>query len=395
MSIQFGIGFSNSKDNEQAAREAVIQAKANIKQNRIDLAMVFSTSHYEPSDFLPVLRATLSESKIIGCSTAGLLVFDRVETSGFAILLMQSDDVNFGISAIESASKDPFKIASARLARQCLNDFGTGLRSFFLLLTDGVIEDTSGMIEGLQDVFGNIFPIIGAGSCDDFKFQSTFQIYQNEVRFRSVIGLLIGGHIQVGIGARHGWRPLGKPRIVTKSEGNIIRMINGYPAANLYEEFFGDHASQFQASRLGQMSILYPLGIYVEGGNEYLLRKTIDIFSDGGILCQGDIPQDSEIHIMIGNSESCKEAAREATQEALRGLIGRKPELIFVIESMARLKLLGRNAKQELGIIREIVGDDPPIFGFYSDGEIAPFTTLENIKKPYWQNESLVVSAIG
>jgi hypothetical protein len=395
MTIHFGTGFSNATDTAQAAREVVVQAKNQLRQDRVDLTIIMSTIHYNPQVFLPVFRSTLGNSKIIGSSTSGIILPGRVETNGLGILTLQSDDIKFGTAAVGDLRNDGLLAAGSHLALQSLQDMGGSLRSIFFLLTDGVFENNAALLQGLQSIFGNIFPIIGSGSCDDFKFQSTFQIFNNDILCRSAIGLLMGGHLTVGIGARHGWRPLGKPRTVTKSEGGVIRTINRLPAAGLYEEFFGPEAAQFRASRLGQMAILYPLGIYVEGGEEYLLRKAVDILPDGGILCQGDVPEGSEIHIMIGNSESCKQAAVEASREALAGLLGKKPELVIIIESMARLKLLGRDTKSELLKIQETFGMSVPVFGFYSDGEICPFQTVESVKKHYYQNESLIVVAIG
>lgn len=395
MTIEFGMGFSNKQNGEEALREAIVQAKAQIKQERIDICLIVCTAHYNPETFFPIIKNTLGESKILGCSTSGIILSDHISTHGLAILTLHSDDVKFSISNVNNLAKDNAFNAGASLAKNCLEKFGIGLRSMFFMLTDGVIEDSASLIFGLQSVFGQIFPIIGAGSCDDFKFQSTFQIFQDTIQCRSAIGLLMGGHMQVSIGSRHGWRPLGKPRIVTKSEGSIIRTINGYPAANLYTEFFGENSVHFQSSRLGQMTILYPLGILVEGSEEYLLRKIIDIFPDGSILCQGNIPEGSEVHIMIGNKESCKKAATEAAKEALDGLLGKRPEFIIIINSMARLKLMGRGASEEIRHIQKVIGETIPIFGFYSDGEIYPFQTVEKIKKPYWQNESLVIAAIG
>lgn len=98
---------------------------------------------------------------------------------------------------------------------------------------------------------------------------------------------------------------------------------------------------------------------------------------------------------MIGNKDSCKQAAFEAAQEAQNDLRGKAPKLILIIESMARLKLLGRTAIEEVFKIKEVFGDDVPIFGMYSNGEISPLQLVEKFKRPHIQNESIVILAIG
>ena len=62
---------------------------------------------------------------------------------------------------------------------------------------------------------------------------------------------------------------------------------------------------------------------------------------------------------------------------------------------MARLKLLGRSAFQEILKIREIFGLKVPILGMYANGEICPLQSIEKFKQPHVQNESIIVLAIS
>jgi hypothetical protein len=172
-------------------------------------------------------------------------------------------------------------------------------------------------------------------------------------------------------------------------------MISGQKASRLYEEYFGDDIASLRLSQFGRMSILYPLGIFVEGSSEYLLRTAVAIHGDGSIVCQGNVPEGAEVHIMIGNKESCKQAATEAAEEAKKGLAEKKPKVVLVIESMARLKLLGRSAFEEIENIKQVFGASVPIVGMYANGEVCPFQTVEKFKKPYLLNGSILVIAIG
>ena len=80
---------------------------------------------------------------------------------------------------------------------------------------------------------------------------------------------------------------------------------------------FSEEADAIRNNKLGKIPILYPLGIRIKGGKDYFLRNAVAIKEDGSIVCHGDIPQGSQIHLMIGGKESCKQAAKEAAQEAL------------------------------------------------------------------------------
>ena len=183
--------------------------------------------------------------------------------------------------------------------------------------------------------------------------------------------------------------------MITQVDGHIIKTIDGKKAYNVYEEYFGQEANNLRLEHLSQIAILYPFGIFVEGSQEYLLRNAVDILNDGSIVCQGDVPEGAQAHIMIANKDSCRQAAVEAAKEAFRNLGGKKAKLIIVIEDMTRLKLLGRMAFHEIQKIKEIFGSDVPLIGMYANGELCPFQSIEKIKKPFFQNESIVILAIS
>jgi len=395
MATQIGIGFSQKTDIEAAAKEAVSQSKESLNTDGIDVAIILSTVHYDPHQTIPVLRDILGEVKTIGCSTAGVILSGTIETRGIAVLTIHSDEIQFGIGAVESLNAQDIRQSGSLLAKNALANFGKHRRHAFMFFADGRLKNASTLLKGVQEILGNVFPILGAGSCDDFRFTDTFQIFQDSALTNAATGLIIGGQANISVACRHGWRPLGKPRIIDKAEGNIIKTINGKKASNLYREYFGDETKDLYSGRFGQMSILYPLGIFIEGSSEYLLRNIVNILKDGSIVCQGDVPQGSEVHIMIGNKSSCKQAAIEAAEEAKKSLLGKKPKFVFIIESMARLKLLGRMAFEEIEHIKHIFGVNVPIIGMYANGEISPFQTVAKFKNPHLLNESIVILTIA
>ena len=395
MATHIGIGFSQEIDTETAARSAALQSQANLNIDRVDIAFILSTVHYDPHQTVPTIRDIFGNTKMVGCSTAGIIMSNSINTRGIAVLTIASDDMTFGVGSVEDLDIQDTQRAGNLLARSALKDLGDHSRQTFILFIDGQQENNSILLKGAEEILGNIFPIFGAGVCDNFHFKNTYQIFQDSVLTNAATGLMIGGHANIGAGCYHGWRPLGKPRTVDKANGNVIKTIDGKKASHLYEEYFGEEAESLRSERFGQMSILYPLGILIEGNNEYLLRNAIDIREDGSIVCQGDVPQGSEVHIMIGNKETCKLAAIAAAEEAKKGLADKEPKLIFILESMARLKLLGRSAFEEVQSIVRIFGPNVPIIGMYTNGEISPFQTTEKFKKPYLLNESIVILAIS
>lgn len=395
MTTHIGIGFSQDTDPAKAAEEAAREAITNLGKNQIDIALVLSTLHYPPAETLPILRDFLGQTKVIGSSTAGIILSQSIRQRGMAVLTITSEDIKFGIGFVDNISSRNTRQAGTILAQSTLNDFGKHGRQIFLFFVDNHVQNTSLLIKSIQEVLGNVFPVVGAQSCDDFHFGETFQIFRDKIFTNSAAGLLMGGHLSVGVGGQHGWRPLGKPRIINEASGNIIKTIDGKKAADLYKEYFGQEAEDLHLNQLGRIAILYPLGFSIEGSQEYLLRNAVAIQKDGSIVCQGDVPAGAEVHIMIGNKDSCRHAALEAALEAQKNLLGKQPRLIIIFESMARLKLLGRMAFQEIQKIKEVFGPSVPLIGMYSQGEVYPLQSIERFKRPHLQNESIVILAIS
>lgn len=395
MSLHVGIGFSDDVDVEKAASDAAYNAKIANEQNEISFTFIFASIEYDFSKITPIVSSILDNQHIIGSSTSGIILSDSIKTRGIAILAITTDEVVFGPGYVDNIHSKDGRQAGVLLAQDALKNFQQGhQRQAFLFFVDGQLENNSSILLGIQDILGNAFPIIGGGSCDDFRFKKSYQIYQKQSFQNSATGVLLGGQIGIGIGGRHGWRPLGKPRKITKTHGNIIESIDNQRASYIYEDYFGSDSKRLETAKFDNMAILYPLGIFMDRKNEYLLRNVVTVNADGSLICQGEVPENSEVHIMIGNKESCKKASIMAANEAKENLGSGNPRLIIILESMARQKLLGRTAYQEINEIRKILGVNTPVIGMYTHGEIYPFLDTKNIKKIHIQNESIVILAI-
>ncbi|MDD3374113.1 MAG: FIST N-terminal domain-containing protein [Candidatus Omnitrophica bacterium] len=394
MSIHIGVGFSKDENPFRAAQNAAAQAKIQTKENPVHLVIIFSTIHYSRIETIRVVRETFPDAKIVGCSTSGLILSKTIETWGVSILAIGSQEIHFGVSCIKNISRDKINLDSSEIAKKTLKDFGLNRRQISLLLTDGLSQNNSMLLKGIQESLGLLSPILGAGSSDDFQSKKTYQYFENEILTDSAAVIIMGGRMTAGFSSQHGWKPLGKPRIITKAEKNIIKKINNKKAISIYEEFFADQAASLFSNRLNRMRDFYPLGMLIEGEKKYLLQQVVNVTHEGDLICQGEIPEGTEVHIMIGNKDSCRDSTLAAACEVKESLFGRTPDVIIVFESVSRQKLLGRNVFQEIQIIKEVLGENVPIFGMYAYGEFAPLGTAGQAGQSFLQNETISILAI-
>ena len=264
-----------------------------------------------------------------------------------------------------------------------------------ITFSEGIEKNCSQFIRGVREVLGVGFPVFGVISSDDFKYQKLYQFFQDQVLQNSTVGLLMGGSFQLALGCKHSFKPLGKPRQVTKVDGYILRSIDDQPAVEIYRHFLGADAEGLKNATLNSYAAMYPLGFYLEASKQYLLRNIIDILEDGSIVCHEGIPEGAEVHLMISDQESCINSAIEAAEAVKTSLAEKPAKLILVFESLARHKILGRNAFNEVQAIKEVLGTTAPIVGMCSYGEIGPFGSLDSIKNIYLHNESILIVAIA
>ena len=393
MSTFVGIGISDKKDPFLAASEAAKAALYQIHHKEITLAILFSSIHFSDQRLLDGISYTLGNVKLIGCSGAALISSSRITKYGVGIMLISSDKIKFSMASASDINTKGARLAGEQFAHEALKNLKTPQRDLAIIFPDGLVENSSDLLRGIKDVLGLSFPIFGASSADNLRFYKTFQYLNDTLLTNSLVGLLVSGENLFGIGLRHGWKPLGRPHTITEVKGNVIKKIEGKPAMAIYEEYFGKSSEAIRQSLL-RLSIYYPLGLYVPGETEYLLRNALRCDEDGGLVCQGDAAEGQEVRLMMGTKEGALDAAVQAAQEAKDALKDKVIKGALIFESVSRNKLLGRLTEKELSRIKEVLGD-VPLLGICTYGEQAPLRSLEHYGETYFHNETLAILAIG
>ena len=187
---------------------------------------------------------------------------------------------------------------------------------------------------------------------------------------------------------------------VTKSHGAVVEELDNRPAISIYQDYFGEKAEDLKKEPLARMAITYPLGIKAPELDEYLIRDPITVDDKGAITCAAEIPEGSEIRLMIGSKEHAIEAAQEAARKLMKDFeaAGSKPKFLLMFNCIAREKLFAQKAKDEIDAVMEIIGRDVPLLGFYTYGEVAPIAgeSRDTAKiNTRFYNETIVICAIG
>lgn len=398
MAIKAQIGFDQGTDAFLVGARACQEALDKLGEPKADLAIVFSSVQYDQEQMLAGVRSVSGDALLVGSSTAG-----EITTAGplgkhsVAVMLIASDTITFYGAIGENVAQGP-RAAGQDVAKKVRALAGAELKAF-VMFPDVLAGNGSDIVRGVLDALGEHFPVVGGAAGDDFEFKKTYQYLNDKVYSGAVVGLGMMGDFKIGIGVKHGWLPIGVPVKVTRSSGSVLHELDGRPAISIYEDYFGEQEAQaIRSETLAKLAITYPLGMKVAGSDEMLIRDPITAAEDGSITCAAEVPEGSEIQLMIGSREEAVKVAKVAAENALGQLDGSAPKAILIFNCIARNKLYGEHSGDEINVIQDVLGADVPLLGFYTYGEQAPLGgQVRDIKQctTVFHNETVVIFVLA
>ena len=326
-----------------------------------------------------LLKSLYPNAQVVGCSTAGNILDATV------------DEYEVVASAV-SFDKGYIKVFSTQLTQNKITeDTSTLINSIekeelkhLFLLASGLING-SDIVNGIV-VDGDI-TISGALAGDMHKFENTYLFSDGNSgdELLIVVGFY-GEAIYTSVGCATGWDKFGATRVVTKSEKNIIYEIDNKPAIELYKKYLGDKINDLPNSALR-----FPLSIKgdVDDKNEVILVM-MGINLDGSLIYGGDIKEGSPVKLMKTNVSNLLDGASLSAKEVKEH--NKKASLSLAISCAARRSVLKQYCTEELSAIKDVLPLNTNIIGFYSYGEITPFSN--QLSKSLLHNQTMTITTI-
>lgn len=397
MSTKVGVGLAEGEDGYIVGVNAAQQA-VNAIGVEPGLVIVCASSQYNQEQVNAGVRSVSGNATLVGSTTAGeITTAGPAKRHSVAVMAIASDSIRFFGGVGEDIAADAF--AAGKKAAEDVKAKAQEALKAFMMFPDVLAGNGADIVRGALASLGEHFPVVGGASGDDFKFEKTYQHLDGKVYSGAVVGLGLTGDFKIGIGVKHGWIPVGAPKKVTSSEGATVHELDGKPAIHIYEEYFGEEeAKVLKQETLAKLAITYPLGMRVEGSDEMLIRDPLTVNDKGSITCAAEMPMGSEIQLMVGSRENAVAVAKEAAKNAMDQLEGASPKFVVIFNCIARNKLFGEKAGDEISAIQEMIGSQVPLIGFYTYGEQAPLGgEVRNIEKcnPAFHNETVVICVIG
>lgn len=240
------------------------------------------------------------------------------------------------------------------------------------IMSEGLNINGSELVRGIRMALPNEVSATGGLAGDGANFNETYILNSNgeaEKNLVSAIGFY-GKSLNVSFGSLGGWDSFGIERLVTKSIDNVLYELDGKPALELYKSFLGDYAKDLPASGL-----LFPLNLRTEENEKPVVRTILAVDENTQSLTfAGDIPEGSYVRLMKANFDRLIEGATGAAKSTLLDDVNNNPELAILISCVGRKLVLKQLIEEEVEAVADVLGNNTTLCGFYSYGEISPFS---------------------
>jgi hypothetical protein len=349
-----------------AGSETGLAALAALKPQ---LVTVFgAVPFFSDPSFMAVLRTTFPDAAIVGCSTAGEISAEGVADGTCAVTAISFSTTGIRTAATVLAGMDDSHAAGARIGSELT---APDLRAL-MVFGPGVQINGSALVEGIASSVSAGVPITGGLAGDGGAFAQTWTLGKTGVSDKSVVAVgLYGDALDFAHGSFGGWEPFGPARKITRCDGNVLFELDGEPALDVYKRYLGDHAKGLPASGL-----LFPFAMVGEDHDAIGLIRTILGVDEaaGSLTLAGAIDPQGFLKLMHASTDRLVNGA-EAAAEAARAMHNCTGDSLAVLVSCVGRKLvMGDRVDEEVEAVADVFGSKATLTGFYSYGEISPFS---------------------
>jgi hypothetical protein len=380
--LKVAVGHSDDADAAYEIADAVTQCQTALAGQQPQAGILLSAVDFDYEAMLAHIYETYPALQLIGGTTDGEVSSQLgFQQDSVVLVLFASDTVTIQAGLGLSASQDPLEAAQQAVAQARQGQ--TDRPVLGLTVAESLHLNSVSILESLQGVLGEQFPIFGGLAGDQARFQQTYQFFQQQVITDSIPLLLFFGPLHFSYGMAHGWTPISQRGTIDAVGKNSVERINGKPALDLYDYYLSGLTPSPE----------YPLAIFEEDSDSFYLRAPVGCDrATGQIQFLVDIPAQVEAQIAHASQADILTACETATRQALERYPGDQPAAALMFTCCTRRYLLGTRTEEETQITQRLLPPDLPLAGLYSYGEIAPVTLAE---KGRLNHEAFVLLLLG
>jgi hypothetical protein len=382
------VGHSDDIELDSALATVFAQCDAALAGAEPRAGLLMAAWEADHRSIVDAVRARYPGIELAGSTTAGemssVLGFQQ---DSIALTLFASDSVEITAGLGLGLGSD------ARAATQAAVDQARDkatLEPSLCIAMPAIGRGQAGeILDGLRAALGPNVPILGGGAAHEDPSRNpaegvSRQVVDDTLAEGAIAILLFSGPLDFSYGVQTGWRGVGQRATVTRVAPEGVLEIGGRPAVEFYDRYLG----------VGQPSIGNPLAVFETEMPDFYLRTPTWFDRDSGLVAfLGIIPEGATVQITVAATDEIVDGARASIANALASFPGgRTPDGALLYSCVTRRFLLGTRAGREIEEVRQELGGDVPIAGFYCVGEIAPMPLADGSQ---FHNATMVAVLLG
>ncbi len=350
------------------------------------LVLVFGNRYLlESPTIYNEIKELFPTGNIVFGTTSGEILKESVNDNSIAVTAIEFEKSNY---TIHSKNIKNFDNDSEKLGRALTATFDKINLKHIFIVSEGSFVNGSSLIKGLEKNIGNSIKISGGLCGDDARFEKTLASYNQNPKEGEIIAIgFYGDSLEITCANYGGWLAFGPERIITKSKGNILFELDHKPALDLYKTYLGEKANE-----LPQAALLYPLSLRINNTEENVVRTILNIDeSNNTMILAGDVPENAIVQLMMSSVDDIADGASKAAMYAMQNR-KTKPELALLVSCIGRKLVMNQRTEEEIEEVIEVIGNQSITTGFYSYGELSPFSNQKECKL---HNQTMTLTLIS
>ncbi len=377
--LEFLSAANDVVNTTKAVQQAISSIQDQWNEKSIHTLVIHATIGHQLKELLSEAKRLCPDSKIVGCTCAGVIGYNKVYESMRALSIMAiSTDIPNELVISHSHNilgKNSFK-ASKEMARN-LKSMNSDI-NMLMLLVPGMDIAADQVLQGIESEFGESIPIFGGSASDNMKSILSYQFLDEQVFEHTA--LLIGfadKTLDVHMGVHHGSIPLGDGFTVTKSEGNHVFEIENKPAW----QFLMDELNLAHETHPGPCIPIAGLGEYLDStlheeyNNKHILRVITKVNPDYSFYLPVNCPTGTRLFLTQRNEDLIFSGLELLTSRMKQEVKDKEIVAVFHTDCAARGRALFDiiNKEEIIQNMQDLVRGDSPVpwLGMYGYGEFA------------------------
>ncbi len=344
--------------------------KGIIDFKRVQLVLGFGSKDLLlDNTFYDGLRQQYPAAAIVLCSTAGEIYDEKVVDNTVSVTAVEFDKTELKTTTvnIEDYNNNSYEAGLSLVKQLEITDD----LCYIMILSDGGKVNGSELVNGISAYIQHKVPITGGLAGDGTNFNATV-VGLNKVPVQGEIVAIAfySKHLKIAHGSMGGWEMFGPERMVTSSKANELFEINNENALEVYKKYLGPYADELPGSAL-----LFPLSVKFSATSDPVVRTILSINNETkSMVFAGDVPVGSLVRFMKANFDKLIDAASKAAQQTFNWHLPSDPGLALLISCVGRKIILDSRIEEEVEAVRQVFSENTLLTGFYSYGEISPFS---------------------